>query len=124
MLSVHPSCEMRFVCFVGGALQVGEMIKDREAVVYSGMTGKGLKVRLCFRCGVCLCCCRYNISSVYLSNSFLAEFFKLFTWAPHQTAQIAMCGTFSLLKGHSWGGRGRKVSVRTYFGSFLGEQGP
>lgn len=25
--------------------QVGEMLKDREGVLYGGMTGKGLKVR-------------------------------------------------------------------------------
>ena len=34
------------VLFCPPRLQVGEMIKDREAVVYGGMTGKGLKVRM------------------------------------------------------------------------------
>lgn len=29
--------------------QVGEMIKDREAVIYGGMSGKGLKVCKCVR---------------------------------------------------------------------------
>lgn len=36
-----------FVSYVRVLLQVGEMIKDREAVVYGGMTGKGLKVSEC-----------------------------------------------------------------------------
>lgn len=68
MRAVVRTCEPCSVFYfvVPLVLQVGEMIKDREAVVHGGMTGKGLKVRsvcvLKFRCAA-------NFQAVWVSNS-------------------------------------------------------